>query len=146
MDIFCSGSHIEQGLRRKRWALRADQIEYFGSSKTPISPEDYVAFCVLSSINKIIGFGRISEIYYQNTEESEFEWGKEKQEQKVLYPWRVVFGSVIGLKKELWVEKGIDLPKEFRDKPNPMPALLEPKQFSSIISFAEKNWNIIIRI
>ncbi|MHA1664439.1 MAG: hypothetical protein ACTSVW_01230 [Candidatus Njordarchaeales archaeon] len=71
MDIFCSGSHIEQGLRLKRWALRADQIEYFGSSKTPISPGDYVAFCVLSSINKIIGFGRISEIYYQNTEESE---------------------------------------------------------------------------
>ncbi|MCD6491088.1 MAG: hypothetical protein ACP6IQ_07310 [Candidatus Njordarchaeia archaeon] len=72
--------------------------------------------------------------------------GKEKQEQKVLYLWLVVFSSVIGLKKELWVEKGINLPKEFRDKPNLMPALLEPKQFSSIVSFAEKNWNIIIRI
>jgi len=44
--------------------------------------------------------------------------GKEKQEQKVLYLWLVVFSSVIGLKKELWVEKGINLPKEFRDKPN----------------------------
>ena len=133
--------HIEQGFRRKRWALKDRDI-------ANISVNDYVVFYV-TDYSKVVGFARIADIYYQNPAVPDLEWKKEIKGGKVIWPWRIIFSSILGLSRDKWEDLGISLPMHIQEQVRRgQTSVIELKlgDYKKLLQQAEESWGVIIRI
>lgn len=102
----------EIGIANKTWGASPAHAKTWGR----IQPGDVLVFYVMSPVKGVVGYGKVTKTY---VDETPF-WPQEKEKGESMWPFRIVLGDLQVLPRKEWEtkrvmpEKGIVLQRAFQ--------------------------------